>query len=323
MIEAIDIKNKKKHRKIYIYLFFALLISYLLISPDDIMWAQDRFFYLVYAESSWTLIQNNISRGLFTFLSNEPLFLLINSALALLFSPESVVKIIIFTASFLGLYSLGRLSKYNFWILFLFLFVPTFLLKYTTHLRQGFAMSLYFWGLTGIANDKKLKYIRFLTPFIHSSMAFVLLYEFLEAFFKKIKFSSGLRLIFSSGVLTSFMVLIPSLAVMFGDRRSGQYAFEFGLSGSGLGFFIWLLAGSYFIIFNKKTYISTICSYGIIFYLVSYFYLDFGARVFESVFPLIALSVVIDKKKWYRLSYIAFLILYGLLGWYGRGGLNF
>lgn len=49
--------------------------------------------------------------------------------------------------------------------------------------------------------------------------------------------SSGLRLIFSSGVLTSFMVLIPSLAVMFGDRRAGAYAFEFGLSGSGLGVF--------------------------------------------------------------------------------------
>lgn len=317
------IKRRKNNTIKYIYLLFTVAISYLLISPTDIMWAKDRFYYLVYAESSWTLILNNINDGFLTFLVNEPLFLLINSAFALIFTPESIVKIIIFSASFFTLYSLGSLSKYNFWILFLFLFVPTFLLKYTTHLRQGFAMSLYFWGLTGIANDKKLKYIRFLTPFIHSSMAFVLLYEFLEAFFKKIKFSSGLRLIFSSGVLTSFMVLIPSLAVMFGDRRAGAYAFEFGLSGSGLGFFIWLLAGSYFIIFNKKTYISTICSYGIIFYLVSYFYLDFGARVFESVFPLIVLSVVIDKKKWYRLSYIAFLILYGLLGWYGRGGLNF
>jgi len=323
MIGAIDIKNKKKHRKKNIYLFFALLISYLLISPDDIMWAQDRFFYLVYAESGWTLIQNNISRGLFTFLSNEPLFLLINSALALLFSPESVVKIIIFTASFLGLYSLGRLSKYNLWILFLFLFLPTILLKYITHLRQGLAMSIYFLGLAGFIDNRRYKFIRFATPFIHSSMAFVVLYELLELFFKKIKLSSGLRLFFSSVALTGFMVLIPGIAMVIGDRRTDSYVFELGLSGSGLGFLIWVLAGSYFLMFRKNDYISTICNYGIVFYLVSYFYLDFGARVFESIFPLIVLSAVTDKKSWFKLSYIAFLVLYGLLGWYGRGGLNF
>lgn len=321
MTETIDIKNSENNKKKYIYLFFALLISFLLISPDDIMWAQDRFFYLVYAESSWVLIQNNISKGLFIFLANEPLFLLINSVLALLFSPESVVKIMIFTASFLGLYSLGHLSKYNFWILFLFSISPTILLKYITHLRQGLAMSIYFLGLAGLISNKRYKYIRFTTIFIHSSMAFVVLYEFLEVFFKKIKFSSGLRLFFSSITLTGFMILIPWIAMVLGDRRADAYAFKLGLSGSGFALLIWVFAGSFFVIFKKKDYISIICNYGIIFYLVSYVYLDFGARVFESIFPLIILSAVTDKKKWFKLSYIAFLLVYCILLWY-RGALS-
>lgn len=320
MIETI---GKKNNRRKNIYLFFALLISCLLISPDDILWAQDRYFYLVYAESSWTIMQGNIGRGVLSFISNEPLFLMINSALALLFSPETVVKIIIFVASFLALYSLGRLSKFNTLILFLFLLSPTILLKYIVHLRQGLAMSIYFMGLTGFLEKKGYKWIRFVTPLIHSSMAFVVLYEFSEAFFKKMKISSGLRLYFSSMALAGFMVLTPEIATLFGDRRAGAYSMEFGLSGSGLGILVWFLAGSYFVMAKRRDYVGIICNYGITFYCISYFYFSFSARVFESIFPLIALSAVTDRRDWFRLSYIAFLVLYALLGWYTRGGLVF
>lgn len=311
-----EFEFKKKSMKKKIYIVLSIFIAYLLISPNDIMWAKDREWYLVYAQFSLDMIVKNLTNGIVVFLANEPLFLLINSILSLVFSPENTINIIIFISSFLTLYSLGRLSKNKLIIIVLFAISPTVLLKYTTHIRQGLAMSIYFLGLVGYLENKKYRYLMYLSPLVHSSMAFIIVYEIFELFFKKIKFTSGLRLLASSIFLTTFMLSIPKIAFFLGDRRAQEYVFNLDLSGSGIGFFIWLLAGVCFITFKKNDFISTICSYGIVFYLISYFYLDFGARIFESIFPLIILSSVTDKRLWFRSSYTLFLIGYAILLWF-------
>ena len=148
--------SKYKAKKI-IYILLSLFISYILIFPDDIMWAKDREWYLIYAEFSIDMIKTNYNKSLIVLLFNEPLFLLINSTLSFLFSPETIIKIIIFASSFLTLYSLGCLSDNKMILLFILIISPPFLLKYTSHIRQGLAMSLYFWGLVGYQRNKKYK----------------------------------------------------------------------------------------------------------------------------------------------------------------------
>ena len=317
MAEQNEILNKSFNRRKKIYLIIAILIGVLLIAPKDITWARDRINYLVYAESSWTIMQRYISNGILSFFSNEPLFLGINIILSFVFLPENSLKIIIFTSTLGTLYSLGKISKYNFWVLFFFLFLPQIVQNNVTHLRQGLALSLYLLGLT--SNKKYGEIIKYASVFVHISFGFIIIFEFLEAFFKKIKFSSELRIFLSSIFLTAFVFVVPNLALFFGDRRVMEYDFTVTKDASGLGFLLWLIVGMFFIFVIKKNYISSISCYGIMLYLVAYFFLDFGARIFENIIPLILVSALNDDRKEIRITYILFFLFYGAIQWYSTG----
>jgi hypothetical protein len=311
--------NKEK----IMYVIFAILIAYFLSFIGDYITFNDRLGYYSYASNSSLILKNNSNIGLIRLLANEPLFLIINSFLAVFFSPQNVLKVIIFCSTLLFFYSLGLMSKFNLLLIVVLLISPTVLSKYITHLRQGFAMSIYFLGIAYKMQDNRLKYIRFLAVFIHSSLYFLILYEILDLFFKKIKIDNTLKIIFSTIILTIFMGLIPWVSYIINDRRSNTYDYDIGFSGSGYGFLIWLVAGSFFLIYNKKNFLNKFTNYGIIFYLISYFYLDYGARIFESIFPLIILSTMINKNKVFKSIYLIFIFLFSALGWYLRGGFNF
>lgn len=316
-----DTKDNSLKRKRCIFMVIAIFIGLLLISPKDITWAQDRLNYLVYAVDSGNIMQRYISRGIVALLSNEPLFLLINMLLSFVFSPEITLKIIIFTSILGVLYSLGKISKYNIWVLFFFLFVPQILINHTTHLRQGLALSFY---LVGITSEKKYgKFIKYSSMFIHTSFAFMLFFEFLEVLFKKVRFDSTLRILLSTISLTGLVLAVPTVAAILGDRRALAYNFTRAQGSSGLGLLIWLLVGGFFIIISKKDHIDITICYGIIFYLASYFFIDFGARVFENTVPLLMAVTLTDSRKKVRILYMLFFLFYGALQWYLRGGFKF
>ena len=320
MFEHDQMEDKHFKRKKSIYLIISLIIAFLLASPEDITWARDRLSYLTYAESSWVIMERYISRGILPFLTNEPLFLAINIILSSVFSPDNVVRSIIVISTFGVLYALGKISKYNFWILFFFLFIPQILKNHIIHLRQGLGLSFYLLGL--ISTNKFGRILKYASMFIHTSFVFLILFEFLDKIFKKINFNTGMRMLFSSILLTIFMFIVPSLAIFFGDRRALEYDFTVAQDASGLGFLFWLIVGGFFIFIIKKDYITAISCYGIMFYLISYFFLDFAARIFENIIPLIIVATLNDSRKEIKVFYTIVFLFYGSIQWY-LGAFNF
>ncbi|WP_339244663.1 EpsG family protein [Paenibacillus sp. FSL R10-2796] len=322
MIEQYEkrpIDDNSRGKKI-LYLLFSVIIGIVLIAPRDITWARDRMNYLVYADYSWDIMQRYISNGIFSFFSNEPLFLGINALLSQMISAENIVRFIIFISTIGVLYSLGKLSNYNFFVLFFFLFVPQILKNHIIHLRQGLGLSVYLLGL--VSNKKYGKILRFSSMFIHTSFVFLILFEGLEALFRKsqLKFSSKISL--SIIFLIVLVIAVPSLASYFGDRRVLEYSFEMAQGASGFGFILWLMVGSFFILIIKKSYINIICCYGIFMYIISYFSLEFGARIFENIIPLILVGALTDERKEVRIIFIVFFVFFGAFQWYSNG-INF
>lgn len=313
------IDNRVNGKKI-LYLLFSVVIGIVLIAPSDITWARDRMNYLVYADYSWDIMQRYISNGIFSFLSNEPLFLGINTLLSHIMSPENIVRFIIFTSTIGVLYSLGKLSNYNFLVIVFFLFIPQILKNHIIHLRQGLGLSVYFLGL--VSGKKYGKILRFSSMFIHTSFVFLVLFEISEAFFRKLQLKFSSKISLSIIFLILLVIAVPSLASYFGDRRVLEYSFEMAQGASGFGFILWLIVGCFFIIIIKKNYINIICCYGIFMYIISYFSLEFGARIFENIIPLILVGALTDNRKEVRLLFIIFFLFFGAIQWYSNG-INF
>jgi len=317
------IELNKNYRKKILYLIIATVLSYILIMPDNIMWAKDRFYYLEYARSSYLILRNNLDQGIITFLSNEPLFLVINFLLSYIFTPENTVRILILFSYFLFLYSFGKYSDYNLLLIIIFFLSPQVMLKYIVHLRQGLAMSLYYFSLFSNNHNKRIKYVKLLTPFIHSSMFFILFFEIVEFLLRKFKFDVNVRLILSILIFILVMTFIRDIAYLIGDRRAAVYSNTLGINGVGLGFIYWFFLGTIIILFSNRTYYNILCFYGIIFYIISYFYLEYSARVFESMYPLILATGILDNKKWYRYIFFSFSIIYIIGLWFQGGFFNF
>lgn len=312
-----EIKKQPDVKKKRIYMLLAVMIAFIFILPQDITWARDRHNYLRLAEYAKVFLNMRLEGGFISFLANEPFFLLINILLSSIFQPEGVVKILIFGSTLGVLYALGKLSNYNIWVLFFFAFIPQILKNHVIHLRQGVALSFY---LLGLSSDKKYRnLIKYSSIFIHTSFLFIAFFELAETILKKVKFSSGLRLFISPILIISALYVLPSVAMLLGDRRVDQYGFSFAEGATGLGLLLWLFAGSLFILIIPKNRISIVSSFGIIFYLVSYYFIDFGARVFECVIPLIIVSILNDTRREVRWTYITFFLFYGALQWYLSG----
>lgn len=313
--------GKVSSQKKFMFIVATIVIAYILISPEDITWAKDRLSYLVYAESSGLIAQRYLSNSLFSLFSNEPLFLGINIMLATIFSSENVINFIIMFSTIGVLLSLGKISKYDFWILFFFMFIPQILKNHITHLRQGLALSIYLIGL--VSTKKYLKSLKFFAVFIHTSIVFLLFFEYLDKFFDWLKFNFKLKVLCSVGIFSLLIWVMPKLALLIGDRRAGEYSFQIDESASGLGLLLWIVAGTIFILTMKKDKLTLLCCYGIIFYILSYFSLNFGARIFENILPLIVVVALKDERKMIRIFFICFFLLYGSIQWYSKGGMNF
>ena len=265
----------------------------------------DRTYYLEYAASGgFILVNNYLSGGVVSVFFNEPLWLLINMALSLIFEPEQVVRIIILFSSVLFSYALAKkLRAKNFLLILLILLFPQVLQNYITHLRQGLALAIFMYGML---NTKKSKLYTFFAALIHSAFYFILVFQLLEIILVKLRLNFHLKVFtyFISSVLLIFVV--DSVASLIGDRRGGQYSSEV-IQVSGLGWIFWL---TFFFLLLFRSYPLFKKPNGALpiftFYLTSYFNLAFVARIFESMLPYIFTGLKDLKPKYYYL-------LFGLL----------
>ena len=276
---------------------FAFLV--LCIRHYDFIYAGDLQSYINYVYSSPIVLFEMYEVGsFFSIIPREPIWLIINTFLGYFLSPDNVVNAIAFFASFTSAYLIIVNNKTKGYLLFilLILFLPVVLSKYTIHLRQGLAVSVFMiWYYSFNRSNKIL--IPILLPFIHSSFFVILCVIALNKVIFKFNRKIYLIIFFVFSILVSLVFL--DVASLLGARQTNNPAGSIS-SHSGLNFIYWLTiflviiaqGSSYF---NKyRLEISFI-----LLYLVGYYINPYASRIFEStliiIFPIL-MYLKNDKK---------------------------
>jgi len=294
-IGAFNLQRRKiveKKKDTSVFLFWVLLCSLVyggVFVSLPLYEFSDRNNYLRYASHSWDIFEMYRANGLLVVLANEPLWLLLNAALAKIFAPETVLRIIIFFPATWVAWTILRHNSPPFIWLLLFLLLPQTVVHHLCMLRQGLAIAIF---LAGWFSPRR--YIRLLlmavTPFIHASFVFVLAIYFLSFLLRKLKVAADVRTLTYCSFALGFSLLLAWLASMVGARQAEYYTFS-AADISGFGFVFWLVI--LFVMFLQgKRYLYTYSFEvgGLFFYLVSYFFIPVSARIFESMLLLILIA---------------------------------
>jgi len=311
LLEDQNLISKSDYNK-WVTLGIALLYALILMNLPFSSF-KDRLNYINYATNSSAILSSYLARGVVDLLVNEPLWLLINIVLAFLLSPENVVRAIIFLSAFLFSYTFLRANPEKVIWLILFLLLPQVLKNYTTHLRQGLAISVFF---VGYFSRKRIVRNSCLAaaPFIHASFFFVWVIILLECIGKKLHFAIDVRVV--NAIISSIVLgisILPTIAWL-GARQGYEYSFGTQME-TGLGFIFWLCM-LMLMIFQGKSYLDkyAIPTFGVIFYLGMYFFLPFAARVFESILPFVLLALL-ALTGWRKHFAMVALFVYFIFQW--------
>jgi hypothetical protein len=306
--------NTQNYLVLCISLLFAHFLSNLI--PFDHVLVADRENYIKKSIVAEILILKYFKQGFLKLISNEPLYLYLNYLLVQFYDPKQVIKIIIFFSSFLTSFLVLKNNPKYFFILILFLFFPSLIFKFITHIRQGLAISIFLLGWFTVSKSLR-SFLFILSVFIHSSFFIVLLIYYLGLIYEKLRLSISLKIITTVifGILFSFS--IKYIVEFFGARQAESFLFEIG-NVSGLGFVLWsfilwiyLMQGNNFI--KKHNFVLV----NIIFYLSTYFFLDFTIRVFESILIIILLASL-DLTAWRKQIFKLTFAIFFLFGWFLR-----
>ena len=298
-----------------------LLLSFSLAYGFVLQWLpvlqfKDRENYLRYAENSAEILSNFASEGVLAVFANEPLWLLINSMLALIAGPESVVRIIIFVSGTLFSYVLTRANPENALWLIVFLFVPQILKNFITHLRQGLGMAIFFAGYFSVRPARRWV-LMMAAPFIHASFFFILPFVMLPEVLRSMQLDVDGRLLAMAAFSIVASLSLGLVAAMIGARQFAQYDFAM-TEVSGLGFAYWLVFCAVIFLQGKSFLERHQEAAGVLlFYLLSYFFIEVTARIFESGMPLVLLAGLALKGLW-RWVFISSFLSYSVLQWFMR-----
>jgi hypothetical protein len=193
----------------------------------------------------------------------------------------------------------------------LFLLLYPLTKNYVLHLRQGAAMALFYfgWSLPGY----KGALLRWLSPFVHVSMWFVLAAEVWLRIAAWLRLSWGPRALFFFGFSTLLGVAVPLLATVSADRRLSVYQFSIP-EISGFGALILAAIVVYILLFSDRSRAALMAVMGACFYLATLPFFEFGMRIFESFNGFLVLAVTAFRGM-ERLIYIGALSVYGALIW--------
>lgn len=301
------------------FLIALLYAAALAMLPLDVF--KDRLNYLTYADQSDIILLRYWNDGLLSFLSNEPLWLATNILLRKILPPELVVRAIIFFSSFtVSWVAISRYSREVIWIL-LFLLLVQFIKNYIIHLRQGYAIAIFFLGWFAFRSRARWFFIG-ASPFIHSSFAFVILIMLSIHIFRLMRMDAYICVLLAglSGLIVG--ASLPYIASVLGARQAGQYDFV-STDVSGLGFLYWSSVLILFLLSGSKFARNHVFSLSLIaFYLATYFQIEVTARIFESGLLLVLLSGL-SLTGWRRNLFTSSMILYATLQYYQRIGLPY
>jgi hypothetical protein len=274
----------------------------------------DRENYLTYLHTSQIVMLDWTNLDVMKILANEPIWILINAGMSLLFPPEQSIRILILFPATIVSYSMLRIDSRYVILLLAFLLLPQVLKNHVVHLRQGFGVAVFLLGW--FAHSSRWRYgLWLLTPFIHSSFFFVLFIFFTVHLCQHWRFS--MPLVWSTILLagTGIGFGLREIALAVGARQGEESLIAPSLDISGLGFFFWMFALLLLLIqprsfkWEHSFEISTI-----IFYLATYFLSPFSARIFESTLPLVLLSGL-QMHGFGRVLFLILMVIYIILNW--------
>lgn len=277
---------------------------------------KDRGSYLDYAANSWSLLNHYWCQNPLVALSNEPIWLLINSFLAILLPAETTLRVLIFIPAFVVAWIVLQQNPRQFVWLLLILFYPAVIKNHIIHLRQGVAIAVFLMGW--ITEGKPLRWMLIgITPFIHASFFFVLGLLGLSRLVLKMRLGPDVRMLLFAASAIIISLVIKWLSALVGARQSQSYQFTMG-DVSGLGFILW---ASVLIVLcmQGRTYMRshTLEIGAIIFYLTTYFFIEISARIFESVLILVLLAGL-QLTGWRRTTFLVLIIISAVLRYASR-----
>lgn len=288
----------------------ALYAALFLLFPME--GVNDRVNYLEMAEVSPLIFARYLGAGVLSVLTNEPVWLGVNSVLGLLLPAENVVQIIIFFSAFTTAYLLLKHNPKAFWFLLFVLFVPQVAKNFIIHIRQGMGIAVFL--MAWYSTRPKLRLLLFLmAPMVHSSFFIVLAVLLACYVLKKIRFAFDLRIIAYAAAGIFFGVGLPFVSKLLGARQSETLLSEHEAGGSGVALLVWaLLLGFY--LMQGRTYLRqhSFSIAMIILYLLVYFVSPVAGRVFESALPLI-LTSMFYLTSWRRLGAVSLFTMFSVL----------
>jgi len=297
-------------------IFFALIFSLVYASVLQSLPFEglaDRTSYLNYARNSQFLLLDSYSKGIISLIINEPIFRLLNVGLSLLFSPEGVVRAIVFIASFLFSFILLKSNPKYLFILAIFLITPWVLKNFTIHLRQGLGMTVFFLGYFSSGRFYRYTLIG-LSPLVHVSFFFIIPLLVIPHLYRKIPFGSDVRFVILSIFPIFIIFALEIVAVTVGARQVNEYS-DNTLHGSGLGFVFWCGIAGIFILQGATFLRQNQVAFGVLFlYVICYFFLEPVSRIFVSGLPIVLLAGL-TLNKWRRPLFIFAYLSMGIIQW--------
>ncbi len=276
---------------------------------------QDRENYLGYARHSLLLLGKFFLTGVSATIANEPVWLIVNGALGLVLSPEVVVRLLIFTSAFVMSYLMLRRGADRGWgWMLLLLLMPQLLENYTTHLTQGCAIAVFLAGWFSVSKFRRWLLLG-LSPLIHSSYFVVLALYAMTEIMKKLRLAEDVRV--AATVVTGAVMSVGFVwaASAFGARQGTEYQEVAGAAVSGIGFVFWLLV-LVLLFLEGHTLVRkhALAITALVFYLATYFFLQFTGRIFESMIAL-ALVAGLQLTSWRRAAFLTLSVSWLIAGW--------
>ncbi|HJS91155.1 MAG TPA: EpsG family protein [Steroidobacteraceae bacterium] len=276
---------------------------------------QDRANYLNYATDSLVLLGKNVINGPVAVLANEPVWLLVNWALGVLFTPAHAVRLLIFTSALVMAFEVLRHAPSKGWAWALpFLLMPQLLDNYTTHLREGCGLSIFLAGW--FSESRYRKYLLLvLSPLVHSSYFVVLALYLVVGVTKRLRLANDVQVAAIVTFGAAMSVGLVWLGSILGARQASEYQYLGGATVSGLGFVFWLAVLLIFLIEGSSLVRKHALAVGaLVFYLTTYFFLQFTGRIFEAMLLLVLLAGL-ELTSWRKFAFVGLTISWVLFGW--------
>lgn len=272
--------------------------------------------YLSYAQNAWDQLLAFWTINPLVVFANEPIWLLLNSVLGLIMTPEAVVRTIIFVSATTVALKILRIDRKTVVFGIFLLIMPMVVKNYLIHIRQGTALAVFLVGW--FSPRPRLRWaLIVMAPFIHTSFVFILILIGITSATQRLRLGPSLRLPVFLGIGISVGIGLGWIASFVGARQADEYSF--GAAGiSGVGFLFWTIIFLLMYLEGKKYLKKYMFETSVVlFYLGTYFFVEVTARIFESGAVLVCLAAF-NMTGWRRHATLAVLGALMVVQWIAR-----